>query len=483
MILFDDLPFSCANMISGTHLPRSLLDYRMTTAEARSWEEFFTDVPAWDTLDDIIRQWESAKRRFPIHRRKLPQPIWERTGWDEDGTRAWEHLASGSASTVGPTPMSVYVHIPFCDRRCAFCDCYSMPIQKASTSISSSYVSALLSEMEHWTTVLRIGEKRVATVHFGGGTPSYLNNAQFARIVRQCRDCYAIDGGTELALEVTTSLLDDNHLDFLQELGFNRIHVGVQTLEDGIRVLIGRREEAACVVRKLSRAIERGFVVSVDLLLGIPGQTVSGFYETLHRMTDVGVHGVSLYQMQSSSRNQRFVRITKERDKGDLFEYLLLQLAENYLCSHGFRKNHFDHFALPDDRNLYSTHAGRGEDLLGLGTTADGVFGYYHYRHPRIKEYLNLAAAGLPVIEGGIMESPLEQRIRPAVVSLMMAALPEDIVHDFGIESLRDAWLESLLVRVDSQTGECSLTANGSWFIYEMINHLRNAVMQNASPG
>ena len=87
----------------------------------------------------------------------------------------------------------------------------------------------------------------------------------------------------------------------------------------------------------------------------------------------------------------------------------------------------------------------------------------------------------MPALEGGLNESPLEQRIRPALVSLMMAQIPDTIFHDFRVESLRDAWLESLLVSANPQTGECSLTANGSWFIYEMINQFKEAALRNAS--
>jgi len=459
----------------------SFLNYSLTSQDRLAWEELLSDAPDCISVGEILSQWQMAKRHFAISNRELPLPVWRQRRFDHDGNRAWHELSSGFVSETSADPISIYIHIPFCDRRCGFCDCYSMPLGKASTDIEGSYVNALLGEMETWRSVRQIDNRPVTTVHFGGGTPSCIGEAHFGSIVRQCRACYTTTDRTEFALELTTSLLDDKHLDALHGWGFSRLHIGVQTLEDEARLLIGRKEDSATVLKKLERAIQLGFTVSTDILLGLPGQTISGFLGTLSRLVEVGVHGFSLYQLQMSRRNRKFIERVGGKDRGTLFEYLLFQLAEQYLTSHNFRKNHFDHFSLPEDRNLYCTHASRKEDLLALGTTADGAFGYYHYRHPAIKQYISKTEVGLPALEGGMSESSFEKRVRPGVVSLMVARISDATFHDFDAVALRDAWLECLLLKADPQSDEFSLTANGSWFINEMIEQFKNGVLRDTS--
>jgi len=144
------------------------------------------------------------------------------------------------------------------------------------------------------------------------------------------------------------------------------------------------------------------------------------------------------------------------------------------LIRSGYRKNHFAHFARSEDHNLYYTHTIRGEDLLAIGTTADGVFGDYHYRHPDYKPYiLTKPKSGVVSLEGGIRESALEWRVRPIVAALMGGYISMDLVQDFHLSELLSRWLERTLLRQYSNGKEFMLTANGSWVIDSMISELR----------
>lgn len=198
--------------------------------------------------------------------------------------------------------------------------------------------------------------------------------------------------------------------------------------------------------------------------------------DTLERLCDANIHGASLYRLNVSSRNRKFLEKQKDFIRDAVYDYLLFQAADQFLIQAGYAKNHFTHFARSEDRNLYYNHAKRGEDLLAMGPTADGVFGSYHYRHPEHNQYVIGADSAIPTLEGGVRETPLEQRLHPAIAALMTGSITRSILQELNIESLLEDWLENLLLKEDLDTGSYVLTANGSWLVDAMIAELKNAV-------
>jgi oxygen-independent coproporphyrinogen-3 oxidase len=366
--------------------------------------------------------------------------------------------------------MSVYVHIPFCDRKCAFCDCYAIRAGNIAGGIAEQYALALLMEIEAWGRIMPLPKRTVTTVHFGGGTADYLGAEWFARIVEQLKRTLVPGGGVEWALETTSTQLTDKHRSELFAWGFRRLHVGVQTLEEPLRQEIGRKESATEVLNKLARAKDDGFIVSVDLIYGLPGQTVSGFCSDLERLADCGVHGFSVYQLNSTSRNRRFADKHNTAGRDPFRDYLFFQLAEQLLRQYGYKKNHFAHFARTEDRNLYYTHARRGEDLLALGTTADGILGDFRYRHPEMRQYLRNNGPARPALEGGVWENSRERSLRPITAGLMSGEIEQSLLLKVAPSGLPGLWLDAGLI--EEKAGKFNLLANGSWFIGEMLAQL-----------
>ena len=423
----------------------------------------------------LLAQWELVKERLGDERRALPEPIWARREYDHDGAQAWSAIAAEVASSEDAAPVSVYVHVPFCDRRCPFCDCYSRRLTPRDQEIERAFEQAVLRELGAWASLGALQRRPVTTIHFGGGTPNCLRPDVLSRLVHRLRECLAVNAETEWALESTSSRLAGEGLDALCELGFSRLHVGVQTLDDVVRRRIGRRESAAPVMERLTAALKAHCVVSVDLIYGLPGQTLDGFLQTIGQLVAVGVYGFSLYQLQRGGRNRRFLERHRDPERSELTDYLMFVAAEQFLSAQGFAKNHFTHFARPEDENLYYRHAVRGEDLLALGPTADGVFNAYHYRHPELDAYLDLSGDGPVPMEGGVRELPSEQRTGTLVSSLMGATANDAQLERLCGRRLRDRWHRLGFLRQGGAAGELALTANGSWFIAEMIDELRDA--------
>jgi coproporphyrinogen III oxidase-like Fe-S oxidoreductase len=238
--------------------------------------------------------------------------------------------------------------------------------------------------------------------------------------------------------------------------------------------MIGRRESSGIVLKKIFQALQRNFVTSVDIVYGLPGQRIPGLLATLDHLLAAGVHGVSLYRLNISSRNQRFIMRYADQKLDPLYDYVLFQVADQYLTRHAYRKNHFVHYARPEDTNLYYRHVKRQEDLLGLGPTADGVFSAYHYRHPDYEQYLAGHTPGVPVLQGGLWEDGFEQCLHPAITDLMIGTLSRSVFSALNCEPLLDKWLVHALIKPCEAQNLFVLTANGSWLVDEMIAELKH---------
>ena len=444
--------------------------------EQRFFDRFFRAAPTEVDVEAIRREWLALTPPYRIDDRSLPLPVWARRGFTETGEQAWAVLRRGVGRIELARPFCIYVHIPFCASHCSFCDCYSFPLRRHHTRHIEGYLALLRQEMRLWNRLGTLAHRPVSTVHFGGGTPTFLGEEPFSRLVQDLHGNFHTDPQTEWALESTSSELTDEMFSSLDALGFTRLHIGVQSLEDHVRRIIDRREPAAIVLDKIARAVEMGWVVSVDLILGLPGQTPEGALDDVEALEAAGVDGFSLYELQLSSRNRNFAQQHGLVDRSRLLNYFLLQGVSRLLASLGYRKTLFNHFARQRDTNLYFTFPGRGEDCLALGAIADGVFGDYHYRHPEYKPYRQSVSEAFPGLQGGLRRSALENCLFPLEIALLSASIsPElfaDVLGKDRSETLLRRWREAALVEEDSLSSRLRLTANGSWFTSKMMAEL-----------
>ncbi len=436
------------------------------------------EVSPFMNADNIVHQWKSIEGKHNIENGVMPSPIWTERKFEHNGKEAWQQIVNDFPGKDNYGPISIYFHVPFCDRKCGFCDCHSVPLARNKRQRAEQFSKILMNEIEIWARIPSLSKRPVTTIHFGGGTPNYLDWNLLKGVVENCRTHFNTTSSTEWALESTSSLLSKEHLKQLKKLGFSRLHVGVQTLEEQLREKLGRKDRPMMVLEKISNAIDMGFVTSVDIIYGLPGQRFKGLIETLKLLLEIGVYGFSLYRLNISNRNRNFLEKKMKFIYDPFHTYLLLQAAEQVLISQGYKKNFFNHFAKPEDLNLYSTHAKRGEDLLSLGPTADGVFGFYHYRHPDWKKYVSGTDFSKPVLEGGLWESGLERKLRPAKRELMGNYITRSLFRKLNAEPLLDSWLNDSLLRKDPANESFGLTANGTWLINEMITKLENRLRE-----
>lgn len=447
-------------------------------AEQRFFDQFFRSAPSDVDVEAIRREWLALKPPFRVDDRHLPLPVWARRPFTETGEGAWSVLRREVGDMDPARGFCIYVHIPFCASRCSFCDCYSFRLQRHRARHIDGYLELLAQEMRLWSQLDSLVQRSVSTVHFGGGTPTFLGEEPFTRLVHNLRERFHTGPGTEWALESTTSELTGEMFSRLDALGFTRLHVGVQSLEDVVRRNINRREPAAIVLDKIAKAVSMGWIVSVDAIVGLPNQSLAGVLNDIKALAAAGVDGFSLYELQLSSRNRKFAEQHSLINRSRLGNYFLVQAASRLLAALGYRKTLFNHFARERDANLYFTFPERGEDCLALGTIADGVFGDYHYRHPEYAAYCRGVNEALPGLQGGLRRNDLENRLYPLEVAVMSGRILPDLFSDILGQDLSvrllGGWRDSALVKDDAGVGAIGLelTTNGSWFTGTMMAQL-----------
>jgi coproporphyrinogen III oxidase-like Fe-S oxidoreductase len=441
--------------------------------------QFLESAPPNLNAKKIYEQWQALGSEYDVDLWRLPLPLWAQRPYDHSGSQAWEVLQDDLQQGSPDRPFCIYLHIPFCFSKCGFCDSYSFQLRNHAEEHIAAYVDHLCDELKLWSERGSLRGRPVSTVHFGGGTPGFIGEAALTRLVECCRVNFAVSDRTEWALETTTSSLTPSLTSALHRHGFRRLHVGVQTLEEPSRMEIGRCSPREKVLEKISETRSLGWIVSVDLICGLPFQTLPGFLTGIEDLIAAGSNGFSLYELLIYPQNRKWAEQHQLAEREHLSNYLLFQSGAQLLEAHGFKKNLFNHWADAQDKNIYFTFPLRGEDCLAVGAIADGVFGHTHYRHPRYPDYLRLAQADFPGLEGGLRENPLEEAMQPFIAAIESGCISASLRS--GLEGLSAGgkemvrrWLDRGLVEDDGRGG-LELTDSGSWFAGNLIADLRTA--------
>jgi oxygen-independent coproporphyrinogen-3 oxidase len=297
------------------------------------------------------------------------------------------------APRPGPDgPASLYVHVPFCATKCPYCDFNTYARIEA---LVPEYVAALSAELRAWGALLRL--PRVSTVFYGGGTPSYLPTEAFARIASAVHDSFAVMEGAEITAEANPDDCTAERLRGIAAAGVNRLSIGVQSLDDGLLAMLGRRHDAEQAVRAFRNAREAGFTnVSIDLMYGLPGQTLRQWEATLGRAAGLDADHLSLYAL-TVEPGTPFASDVKagrlpEPDAdlaADMYEHAVERME-----TLGYRHYEISNWARPGRESRHNLAYWRNDAYLGVGPGAHSYLGGHRFavvRPPR--EYIRHAAA------------------------------------------------------------------------------------------
>ncbi|MBO5110983.1 MAG: radical SAM family heme chaperone HemW [Clostridia bacterium] len=285
-------------------------------------------------------------------------------------------------------PLGIYIHVPFCLRKCAYCDFYSGPSGEAERE---AYVSALVThikdERQKW-----LGHT-VDTVFFGGGTPSLLTPNQFHRILSAVAENGALSSEAEISLEANPATVTLEGLKELRRAGANRISIGLQSACDEELKLLGRIHTVADFDLTLAHCREAGFDnVNVDLMYGIPAQTEESFAHTLDFVTERAPEHISAYSLilepgTPLARRAETLQIPDEDETADRYDLLCRTLS-----ARGYEHYEISNFAKAGYRCRHNVKYWQREEYLGFGPSAHSFFdGCRFYYPPDRKSYCSPA--------------------------------------------------------------------------------------------
>lgn len=277
-------------------------------------------------------------------------------------------------------PIGLYLHIPFCDGKCAYCSFFSRrPHRRADFSELSEYTQHMIGRIENWS--LRV-DRPVDTVYFGGGTPSLLGYERLIRILDSVFRSFRVSDHAEITAEVNPTSTDELDFSLLKEAGFNRLSIGLQSADDNELQLLGRRHSAADAKRTVQRARKAGFDnISLDVMLAVPKQTIASLDRTLAFCASCDVQHISAYLLKI----EEGTRFYRQRDALPLFDddaqAAFYERTVARLAALGYPQYEISSFARTGCESRHNLHYWHDEEYLGLGPSAhsflDGKRFYY----------------------------------------------------------------------------------------------------------
>ena len=346
-------------------------------------------------------------------------------------------------------PLSLYFHIPFCNTICYYCACNKIITKDHGRS--AKYLKYLAKELTLQSASLegRDGEHEVIQLHWGGGTPTFLSHDEMRQLMGETRKHFKLLEGGEYSIEVDPRKVDTATVALLGELGFNRMSVGVQDFDERVQIAVNRIQSEEETANVITAARANGFKsISVDLIYGLPHQTVMGFNRTLERVLAMDPDRLSIYNyahMPTLFKPQR--RIADDDLPAPDTKLQILALAIKKLTDAGYVFIGMDHFAKSDDemavaqrqgrlhRNFqgYSTYADC--DMLSFGISSISKVGpTYNQNVKTLDEYYDrLDAQILPVFRG--IELNADDILRRSIIQALMCHF------ELSIESIESAHL------------------------------------------
>jgi oxygen-independent coproporphyrinogen-3 oxidase len=373
---------------------------------------------------ELISKYDQSGPRYTSY----PTALQFHEGFDEEAYRRVlsESNASGS-------PLSLYFHIPFCDTVCFYCACNKVATK--DRSMGADYLARLYQELRMQSELIDPA-REVTQLHWGGGTPTFISHDEMRELVAQTRKFFTLldDDSGEYSIEIDPREAKGDTVKLLRELGFNRMSLGVQDFDERVQRAVNRIQTKQETLRVLQASRDEGFrSISIDLIYGLPFQSVESFASTLDQILEVDPDRLSVFNYAHLPERFKPQRRIVTEDLPPPQEKLdILQMTIDKLSSADYVYIGMDHFAKPTDelvkaqeegtlyRNFqgYSTHSDC--DLIGLGVTSIGMVGPSYAQNMRsLDEYYQRIDSGrLPIFKG--VELTRDDQIRRDVITRLI---------------------------------------------------------------
>ncbi|MBP9906344.1 MAG: oxygen-independent coproporphyrinogen III oxidase [Rhodoferax sp.] len=384
------------------------------------------DSAAEPISEDLIRQYDVSGPRytsFPTADRFVEAFT------QADYAQALDQRRGGASAMV--LPLSLYVHIPFCESLCYYCACNKIITKHHDRA--AAYLRYLELEVNLHTQRLGLGQS-VSQLHLGGGSPTFLSDAELRELMSMLRRSFTLAPGGEYSIEIDPRTIDASRLDVLAELGFNRLSFGVQDFDPVVQKAVHRVQPAEQVFALMAAARQRGFEsINVDLIYGLPGQTPESFDRTLSQIIELRPDRIALYayaHLPERFKPQRRISTVDIPTAAAKVSMLARSMAAFMSAQYVYIG--MDHFALPNDSLAVAKRQGRLHrnfqgystqpdcDMIGLGVSSIGRVGATYSQNAKtLEEYYDFLDQGqFPVVRGLALSR--DDLVRRAVIMALM---------------------------------------------------------------
>ncbi|MCR5265499.1 MAG: radical SAM family heme chaperone HemW [Cyanobacteria bacterium RUI128] len=274
------------------------------------------------------------------------------------------------------SPTSAYIHIPFCKSKCKYCSFVSFENQDKKTG----YIFSLLKEIDHY-----YNTNPLKTLYIGGGTPSVVEVEYLKKIINKLR----FEPDAEITIEVNPNDVTPEYMSELKSLGFNRLSMGAQTFDDNILKIIGRRHNSDEIYKAVETAKSAGFEnISLDLIYGLPTQTVDGFRHDLEEIIKLDTHHISLYGLKIEEGCYFYNHLPDNIPDDDTQADMYL-LAGELTTKNGYEHYEISNYSKKGFRSKHNTNYWKCGEYYGFGLSAHGYVDGIRYANPSVlEEYL-----------------------------------------------------------------------------------------------
>ncbi len=387
---------------------------------------------------DLIRKYDRPGPRYTSY---PPATEFTEKVTEEDYRR--KLLESNSRRT----PLSLYFHIPFCESGCYYCGCNIIISHRKG--IERPYLERVYREMDMLTELLD-RERKVVQLHWGGGTPNYLDADEIEEFMGEIRKRFDFSEDAEVSIEIDPRFATDHQLRVMREVGFNRISMGLQDLDEKVQRAINRIQPYSLMVETMRKLRDLGFQsVNIDLIYGLPYQTRESFERTVEKVIELGPDRIAVYSFAYVPWVKPIQKHIDPKTLPSAEEKLsILEMVVEKFQDAGYVYIGMDHFARPEDelavaqrrgelwRNFQGYTTRKGVELLGIGATSIGMLqDSYFQNYKTLREYnVAIDEGHLPTYRGYILNE--DDFIRREVIMDIMCNLRvsyEKIDSMFGI--------------------------------------------------
>jgi len=385
-----------------------------------------------------------------------------------------DEVRAALAQPPAEVPLGLYLHIPFCRKRCKFC--YFKVFTDKNSAEVERYLAALSREIELVSRLPAMGGRPFRFVYFGGGTPSFLSSRQLTRLVDRLRESVSWEAAEEVTFECEPGTISEAKVHTLREIGVTRLSLGVEHFDDTILRENGRAHESAEIYRAWPWIQAAGFAnTNIDLIAGMVGDDDAKWRDAVRRTIDLSPDSVTIYQMELPFNTVYSQDILGGRIETPVADWptkrAWVDWAFDQLIEAGYAvSSAYTMVKHPERVNFsYRDNLWQGSDLLATGIASFGHISGVHYQnHPEWEQYCGLLEAGELPLSRGLRITPHQRLVREMILQLKRGYLDGGYFQDKFDVHILDHWAEAWqqhhdegLVKIDQDAGRVHLTRDG----------------------